>query len=775
MKDVSGFRLDRLVIEWLLILLFLSALGAGLVGVSQGWRIDNILYDSALRLWNRMPSSEIVVIAIDDASLTDMGRWPWSRGTHARLLEELGRAKPAAIGIEVLFSSPDPDDHGGDQALAEAIRQCMGRVVLPAVIQHGSQPVDEVIFPLSLFRSAGAQVGFAHVDPDVDGIVRGIHLREGVHSADTPHFVQRLLEVYLGGKAMDPAGDPNIKRIRNYHASHWMGIPFVGGAGSVPMVSARDVMARKYPVTHFKDKIVIIGVTAAGIGTQLVTPRSHDGLGMSSLEFHAQAVDALLNGVFIQRVPTTFSIVAVILLAVLMMVLIRHQSPDTAVLTTLVMLGVVLSVSVWLLRGAGWWFPPLGAITVVALAYPLWNWRKLSAVQRFMDRDLLALATEVDPLGAVVPKRLTQSLRPRDSLAQRLASIQEVIGRLRNARRYLIQGIEKLPIGVIVIDAKGLIVMSNSRAASHLGYSREDLLGLSLDIAFDNLRRTDGIPLRPWSVPLSATVQAPGGGVYELSADRMEDATGAFVADLVTFVDATARHEEERLRRDMLSFLTHDMRSPQSGILTLIEHYREGRSTIKLGMLFDRISAYAKRTLHLAEDFMQLVRAEQLDATQFREIDLNGVIDEATDEVWAHANGKGISVNVPDVEERAIVDGDVHLLRRVLVNLLRNAIQWSRPGSEVHVCLRVVGGYSEVSVSDSGPGLPQAAIRTLTLESPDDSRLPPEGATTQGLGLLFVRTTVAKHRGRILVQTDAGKGTRVTLFLPAKLVDAGGG
>ena len=108
----------------------LLALAATLGGFGPLQRLDLLAFDLLSSL---APSSGqapgAVVVAIDERSLQQLGRWPWSRGTHAQLLDRLHDAPPKAIAFAILFDVPDALDMGGDSAFAAAIGRS-GRVVL---------------------------------------------------------------------------------------------------------------------------------------------------------------------------------------------------------------------------------------------------------------------------------------------------------------------------------------------------------------------------------------------------------------------------------------------------------------------------------------------------------------------------------------------------------------------------------------------------------------------------------------------------------------------
>ena len=112
-------------------LILLSIALAGSMG-SVFRRMDHLVFDLGQLLSRRAVSDDIVLVAVDEESLGRFGRWPWSREIHARLIDVLCAARPAAIGLDIAFS--EPQSPAADEALAQAIRRC-GKVVLPLVLE----------------------------------------------------------------------------------------------------------------------------------------------------------------------------------------------------------------------------------------------------------------------------------------------------------------------------------------------------------------------------------------------------------------------------------------------------------------------------------------------------------------------------------------------------------------------------------------------------------------------------------------------------------------
>ena len=96
----------------------------------QRW--DNLFYDLESTVISSPVDDNIVIVAIDDASLKKLGRWPWSRAVHARMIDQLTTVGVAGVALDILFMEPDLAHPENDQLLASAIRR-NGRIVLPVL------------------------------------------------------------------------------------------------------------------------------------------------------------------------------------------------------------------------------------------------------------------------------------------------------------------------------------------------------------------------------------------------------------------------------------------------------------------------------------------------------------------------------------------------------------------------------------------------------------------------------------------------------------------
>jgi CHASE2 domain-containing sensor protein len=121
----TGTRLPALRRRWpgwrdeIVIAAMLALLAVGLALGGWAWRLERLVYDMGMSLWSRPTPADIVIVAIDDASIDAIGRWPWRRAVLATLVERVAQAQPKAVALDIIFSEPDPDPEQ-DNVLARA-------------------------------------------------------------------------------------------------------------------------------------------------------------------------------------------------------------------------------------------------------------------------------------------------------------------------------------------------------------------------------------------------------------------------------------------------------------------------------------------------------------------------------------------------------------------------------------------------------------------------------------------------------------------------------
>ena len=381
-------------------------LGMGLVlaalalGVSaSGWlaRMDHFMFDVSQRLGAQPAPAGVVIVAIDQASLQEVGRWPWPRRVHAELLQQICRASPKAVAVDIAFNEAG-DDPAGNQALAKALRAC-GNVSLPVVMEsarEGGQLLESPPIPL-LARSA-AGLGRVSVRLDNDGVARNVDLWEGVGSADWPLLAQTTLQISGWQPPEDAAhlqsrdeARPVTGQAPTLVRHEPRLLRFAGPAGTIPSVSAAELLRPGEPAQALRGKIVFVGATAAGMGDILSTPVSTNGSAMPGVEVLANVLLNLRDDRFIMPLGRAWTLALSAALALVPLLWAARFMPLPGLLANSAWLAMLAGLALALPLVSGHWFAPAGALVAAIAAYPLLSWRRLEAARRYLDWQLQQL------------------------------------------------------------------------------------------------------------------------------------------------------------------------------------------------------------------------------------------------------------------------------------------------------------------------------------------------------------------------------------------------
>jgi CHASE2 domain-containing sensor protein/two-component sensor histidine kinase len=412
------------------LILLASAL---LMSVSGGLgRMDHVLYDLGQKLHVRPAPSDLVIVAIDEDSLAKLGRWPWSRRLHAALIDRLKKDGARVIGLDLIFAEPDTADQPADAALSDAIKQA-GNVVLPVLLES-SRVNGQLLetLPLPQFVEHVAGLGRVHVELDEDGIARSVFLWEGVGTPAWPHFSQAVLQAAASLPSQLSATPPRLDDAKPFALvrEDLRRISFLGPPGHVQSLSYAQVLTGEFPAGVFKNKIVLVGATAAGMGDLLPTPVSGLRQPMPGVEFHANVLDSMRSNRLISTAPQWSVLLVGALLALAPMLWLPRLSPLLGLLASGLWFVVVAAVAMVLPLATAVWLPPSAALFAILIAYPVWSWRRLEFAGRFLDHELKRMRHELQQAGSnAANDRERQS---SDPFQLRIMQVQAASARLRH-------------------------------------------------------------------------------------------------------------------------------------------------------------------------------------------------------------------------------------------------------------------------------------------------------------------------------------------------------
>ncbi|MGH8325739.1 MAG: CHASE2 domain-containing protein [Steroidobacteraceae bacterium] len=756
---------------WLLAGLLAMTVAISLSNVLQ--RIDFTIYDA---LFLRGPApSDVLIVAIDDKSIAEVGRWPWPRALHAVLLDRLRAAGVRSAALDLLLSEPESPQ--ADAALAAAMAKGPP-TVLPSFAtapSDGGSLAEQLPIPI-LARSA-ASIGHVELTIDPDGIVRSVLLMAGPGRPTRPYLAAALLmstpgarPVQLEGERL-PAGTPD--------PGAWVGdyrvlIPFLGPPGHFRQVSYVDVLRGRIPDSVLRGKIVLVGATAQGLEDALPTPVSASSRPMPGVEIVANVLQGLRTGTLIRPVGRIAGTLLA-LLPVLLAVIGLHRLPPRQSLVLVVALWIGTLGASMLALHAGWWWPPAAALAALIISYPLWSWLRLEATQAFLDEQLAELSRERFPL-LNEPRTGAGRAGWGDFMQRRIDLAREAAERLRSARRLISDAVNGLPASIILADNDGRIVLVNPAAASLFAAADPATLeSAEVDTTLAGAG-ADGFDFESVAdrAPCSQEILLrPTGRNLLLRAAPFHDGTQHRIGTLLALTDITELRATQREREDVVRFLSHDMKSPATSLLGLAELQRDPERALPPPELSQRLDVLAQRMLMLLDSFIALARAESADPTSFEEFDLRDAVQDACDEVWAAAQARNVTIRMTLHDHPCVVNGDRLLLARAIINLLGNAIKFSSRGEIVALSCTAGDRCYRVSVADRGPGVAAQSWSRLFerfsrgVHARDND---PGGA---GLGLAFVRVVAEKHGGRAWAEPNTEVGAVFALAIPVNDASSG--
>ncbi len=779
-------------------------------------RLFDVYQEAKPRIVDRYP---VTIVDIDEDSIAAHGQWPWPRGLLADLVDEIGRSGARVIGFDVLFPEPDrlspesiaralprPDAvvrealarlPSNDRRLADSFKR--NRVVLglaildkwrdplvggdhpqtTPILERGTNPrpflksFPAMLRNIDVLATASAGHGVVSLDLERDGILRRLPAVVRINKDFFPAIAIEMLRV-AGDHAFITleAGPLGISGVRigdrlattDSNGRNWL---YYADHDRRRNVSAKSVLAGTVDESALRGKLVLIGATAVGLGDFVTTPTG--GL-MAGVEVHAQLIEGVLAGELLRR-PALASLLEICVTILLCMLIITVQ-PRVA----LPWMAAILAGSATILAGASWLAFANGRL-LLDPSYPL-----VSAILLY---------------GVVVSYGLIAEERTKRALAEHAALVE------RESKERVQLLLDSTGEALYGIDAEGNCTFCNPACLRMLGLDPlVDLTGRNMHDLM-HARRSDGTPFPEADCPIHSEFRS-GRSAHDKNDLVWRTDDTSFPADarsfpiwnrdavagaVVTFIDISERRaaesamqEREAKLRDLqheldgvsralamsqlASALAHELNQPLTAIMNYIPVSRQAlaggdaAATRKSVEFMEKALDQAKRAGGIIKGLRELIEKGEAAVTGEN---INEVVAEACDLV---------SLSVADQRTRMNLDLEADLpgvavnkiqIQQVVVNLVRNSIEAmaDRPVRQIDVRTRRDGDEAvEVSVTDSGPGIPVGDL---------DRIFGPFVSTKShgmGLGLSICKSIVEAHAGTIRATSDRDGGATFRVTLP---------
>ncbi|NOY84902.1 MAG: EAL domain-containing protein [Nitrospirae bacterium] len=398
-------KIDRqqfyLFLQKTVFLFLLSGITLGLLYDDSLKRWDNLFYDGLIRLMGRPAPEDIVMIGIDDLSLNELGRWPWSRRRHAKLIDVLSGAGAKVIGFDILFSEADAADPEGDRLFAAAMRKSK-RVVLPVASERLSAIGITEILPLPMFTEAATALGHVEISLDGDGIQRGLFLKAGLSTAHWFAFSVSILQQSEGFSFPSILEETKVGSPYTWTGAYPVLISFSGPPGHFKEIAYADVIAGRISSEQIRDKTILVGMTASGLSPRISTPVSGESQQMSGVELHANILHALRSGLHFQRIGFIAHLLITLLLVLSPVAFYYYFSPRAAFAATCIVVLMTLTLSGLSLSVFNLWVPPAVSLVVVSLSAPLLSWIRLEGAAQALSHEKERAQVTLHSIGDAV-------------------------------------------------------------------------------------------------------------------------------------------------------------------------------------------------------------------------------------------------------------------------------------------------------------------------------------------------------------------------------------
>jgi len=359
------------------------------------------------------PPPDVALVLIDDATVRIDGKHPISRSTLAALIDEVGRLGARVIALDLLLL--DQGEDGPDAALIEAFKKTPSVIAAAATFQGGQQwlqpSFDDVqsqipnaeafLFPQQIFADA-ATVGIVNVATDATGSPRAVPLLFAAGDQVQPALSLRVASLQANA---DPQILPEAIQVGDRHivtdAGYLLPLNFYGPRGTIPSISAADMLAATVDRGLLQDKVVVIGSTATGGGDVFPTP--FDPM-LPGVEVMATAIGNVLHDSGLlrdYRVRMADAAIGVVV-ATGVVLLLGWRRSGTALASILAVLVVLAAVNQWAFANGIWLsaaLPLVAALPPAILFGATQLWQNRNKAQLFEDRSHLLQRVQAPGLG----------------------------------------------------------------------------------------------------------------------------------------------------------------------------------------------------------------------------------------------------------------------------------------------------------------------------------------------------------------------------------------
>ena len=243
----------------------------------------------------------------------------------------------------------------------------------------------------------------------------------------------------------------------------------------------------------------------------------------------------------------------------------------------------------------------------------------------------------------------------------------------------------------------------------------------------------------------------------------------------IFFTDESLKRGYEKMRTDFIANVSHELRTPLSSIIASVETIQNNANNDKTAQIkfLESMGKQAWRMSRLVEDLLTLSKIESDDKElHFESINVADLVQGVVDNLYNKADKKNIKIRIIKNTDKLNVKADYDAMMQVFINLLDNAINYSKENSNIIINFDEETNnhklYLKISITDEGDGIEQKYINRITQRfyRVDKNRSRMQGGT--GLGLAIVKHIIQRHQGELEIKSKVGIGSTFSALFPSQ-------
>lgn len=340
-------------------------------------------------------------------------------------------------------------------------------------------------------------------------------------------------------------------------------------------------------------------------------------------------------------------------------------------------------------------------------------------------------------------------------------TIKKQVIKLKKERDMITAITDNMQEGIVILGKDRYILSVNKGALSFLNSHKMDFVGQNFIVLTREKELLSSVD--------NALLGNANDGIIKIEHKNYHYFTNpVYEKDVVNgaimfLLDVTQNQKVEKMRQEFSANVSHELKTPLTTISGFAEMIQNDMVSNKEDLINfgGMIYKEANRLLSLIDDIMRLSQIEEQKAQKSERVNLYKVADNITNVLMHKAKSKNVSIKLNG--ESVIVNGNESMLEELFFNLIDNAIKYNKPNGEVLVDIKKENKKAEITVSDTGIGIPKKHHDRIfeRFYRVDKSRSKQTGGT--GLGLSIVKHIVEFHGGKIDFESDENEGTKITI------------